>query len=264
MTRQTHCDPSWPPGLPIDSGIDSPFDLPNMEDQPCAKLAGSGMRIAIIEDNEALAHAISYRLRDRGHAADVLHDGKEADRFLAREGADLVVLDINLPRMNGLEILRALRGRGDGVPVILLTARNETADRVAGLDSGADDYLVKPFEMDELEARIRALSRRRNLDYGVREAIGMLEYDRAGRQILADGVALEIPRRELAVLECLLERRGRIVSKAQLTDHVYGVGADVDDTAVEPHVSRLRRRLSDHGVSIKTARGLGYMLETAP
>ncbi len=235
-----------------------------MGDQPCAKLAGSGMRIAIIEDNEALANAIAYRLRDRGHAADVLHDGREADRFLRRESADLVVLDLNLPRLDGLGVLRALRDRGDGVPVILLTARSETADRVAGLDSGADDYLVKPFEMDELEARIRALSRRRNLDYGARETLGSLEYDRAARQVLAGGVALDVPRRELAVLECLLERRGRIVSKAQLTDHVYGVGADVDDTAVEPHVSRLRRRLSTHGVSIKTARGLGYMLETTP
>ena len=222
------------------------------------------MRIAIVEDNEALAQAIAYRLRDRGHAADVLHDGAEAARFLRHEGADLVVLDLNLPSLGGLDILRGLRDRGDGTPVILLTARGDTADRVAGLDSGADDYLVKPFDMDELEARIRALSRRRDLAYGPREAFGALEYDRAARQITNDGTALDIPRRELAVLECLLDRRGRIVSKAQLTDHVYGVGAEVDDTAVEPHVSRLRRRLSPSGVAIKTARGLGYMLEAEP
>lgn len=219
------------------------------------------MRIAIIEDNETLAKAIAYRLRDRGHSADVLFDGDEADLFLAQDSADLVVLDINLPGKSGLEVLRAMRLRDDGTPVILLTARSELRDRVIGLDMGADDYLVKPFEMDELEARIRALSRRKNLDYGTREAIGGLEFDRASRQISADGVALEIPRRELAVLECLLERRGRIVSKTQLTDHVYGIGADVDDTAIEPHVSRLRKRLSQHGISIKTARGLGYMLE---
>ncbi|WP_136442787.1 response regulator transcription factor [Pacificoceanicola onchidii] len=219
------------------------------------------MRIAVVEDNETLARAIAYRLRDRGHAVDLLHDGDEADRFLAGEGADLVVLDINLPGQSGLDVLRALRGREDGVPVILLTARSETSDRVNGLDMGADDYLVKPFEMDELEARIRALSRRKNLDYGARETLGGLEFDRAARQVTAGGTRLEIPRRELAVLECLLERRGRIVSKAQLTDHVYGVGADVEETAVEPHVSRLRKRLSDHGVTIRTARGLGYMLE---
>jgi two-component system OmpR family response regulator len=222
------------------------------------------MRIAIIEDNEAVANAIAYRLRDRGHSADVLFDGEEADRFLAQDGADLIVLDINLPGQSGLKVLQKLRQRGDGSPVILLTARSDTSDRVRGLDMGADDYLVKPFEMDELEARIRALSRRKNLDYGAREKIGKLEFDRAARQISLDGAALDIPRRELAVLECLIERRGRIVPKAQLADHVYGIGADVEDTAIEPHVSRLRRRLSDYGIHIKTARGLGYMLEVAP
>ncbi len=219
------------------------------------------MRIAIVEDNESLANGIAYRLRDRGHSADVLHDGQEADAYLAQEGADLVVLDINLPGLSGLEVLRALRARGDGSPVILLTARSETSDRVAGLDLGADDYLVKPFEMDELEARIRALSRRRNLDYGAHERIGKVEFDRASRRVMASGKVLEIPRKELATLECLLERRGRLVSKSMLTDHVYGVGADVDEKAIEPHVSRLRRRLAGHGVSIKTARGLGYMLD---
>ncbi len=226
-------------------------------------LADLHMRIVIVEDNEPLAKAISYRLRDRGHAADVLHDGKEADAFLAQEGADLIVLDINLPGMMGLDVLRDLRARGDNAPVILLTARTEISDRVAGLDLGADDYLVKPFEMDELEARIRALSRRRNLEFGAVETIGGLSFDRTARQVTADGGLLDIPRKELAVFECLLERRGRIVSKPYLMDHVYGVGADVDDTAVEPLVSRLRRRLADHGVAIKTARGLGYMLEVA-
>lgn len=219
------------------------------------------MRIVIVEDNETLANAIAYRLRDRGHAAEVLADGNEADLYLAQEGADLVVLDINLPGQSGLEILKSLRNRGDGVPVILLTARAETSDRVSGLDMGADDYLVKPFEMDELEARIRALSRRKDLDYGAKESIGGLEFDRAARQVSVRGEVMDIPRREIAVLECLLERRGRIVPKSQLTDYVYGVGADVEASAVEPHVSRLRKRLQDLGIRIKTARGLGYLLE---
>lgn len=129
---------------------------------------------------------------------------------------------------------------------------------------GADDYLVKPFDMDELEARIRALSRRKQLDYGNRERIGRIDFDRTARQVKADGQPLDLPRRELAVLECLLDRRGRIVSKAQLMDHVYGIGADVEETTIEPHVSRLRKRLAGHGVSIRTARGLGYMIEAVP
>ncbi|TCS65787.1 two-component system OmpR family response regulator [Primorskyibacter sedentarius] len=219
------------------------------------------MRIAIIEDNTALAKGIAYRLRDRGHSVDLLHDGLEANAFLAQDSPDLVVLDINLPGMGGLDVLRAMRRRGDGTPVILLTARSETQQRVEGLDAGADDYLTKPFELDELEARLRALSRRKNLVYASREMLGRLVFDRTSRQVLDGDAALNIPRREIATLECLVESRGRIVSKSQLTAHVYGTGADVDDTAIEPHVSRLRRRVEGYGVRIRTARGLGYMLE---
>ncbi|QFS83034.1 Transcriptional regulatory protein tctD [Roseivivax sp. THAF40] len=219
------------------------------------------MRIAIIEDNEALATGIASRLRDRGHAVDLLHDGQAADDFLKVDGADLIVLDINLPGLDGLSVLRALRGRGDGTPVILLTARSETEERVAGLDAGADDYLTKPFEMDELEARLRAMARRKNLVFSARDQLGTLTFDRTSRQLMDGDTSLDVPRKEIATLECLLERRGRIVSKAQLLTHVYGTGADVDDSAIEPHVSRLRRRLEQHGVRIKTARGLGYMLD---
>ena len=219
------------------------------------------IRIVIIEDNVTLSNAIAYRLRDRGHAVDVLHDGLEADTYLRNEGADLIVLDINLPSMSGLDVLHALRQRGGHTPVILLTARIETSDRVLGLDRGADDYLVKPFEMDELEARIRALSRRKNLEYSPKETLGRLIFDRSTRQVTVDGLPLDLPRKELATLECLIERKGRLVSKSQIIDHVYGIGADVDDTAIEPHISRLRRRLAQCGVQIKTARGLGYLLE---
>lgn len=233
--------------------------------QPCAKLAHRdkdvGMRIAVIEDNEALAQGIAFRLRDRGHAVDLLHDGREADTFLSQEGADLVVLDLNLPGMDGIDILRALRRRGDGTPVILLTARSETAERVAGLDAGADDYLTKPFEMDELEARLRAMARRKNLEFAARDRLGPLVFDRTARQVLKDDRPLDIPRKEISTLECLLERRGRIVSKAHLITQIYGTGSDAEDSAIEPHVSRLRKRLATFGIRIKTARGLGYMLE---
>lgn len=231
----------------------------------CANLAANlrsrKIRIVIIEDNVTLSNAIAYRLRDRGHAVDVLHDGLEADTYLRNEGADLIVLDINLPSMSGLDVLHALRQRGGHTPVILLTARIETSDRVLGLDRGADDYLVKPFEMDELEARIRALSRRKNLEYSPKEILGRLIFDRSTRQVTVDDLPLDLPRKELATLECLIERKGRLVSKSQIIDHVYGIGADVDDTAIEPHISRLRRRLAQCGIQIKTARGLGYLLE---
>tara|TARA_R110002072_G_scaffold103230_6_gene226662 strand:- start:2550 stop:3221 length:672 start_codon:yes stop_codon:yes gene_type:complete len=219
------------------------------------------MRIAVIKDNEALAQGIAHRLRDRGHAVDLLHDGEEADAFLRHEGADLIVLDCNLPGCDGLEVLTRLRRRGDGTPVILLTARAETSERVAGLDAGADDYLTKPFEMDELEARLRAMARRKNLEFAARDAIGPLVFDRTNRQLLKDEQPLAFPRKELATLECLLERRGRIVSKSQLITHVYRTGAAQEDSAIEPHVSRLRKRLEPFGIRIKAARGLGYMLE---
>lgn len=219
------------------------------------------MRIAVIEDNEALAQGIAHRLRDRGHAVDLLHDGEDADIFLRHEGADLIVLDCNLPGCDGLEVLSRLRRRGDGTPVILLTARAETSERVAGLDAGADDYLAKPFEMDELEARLRAMARRKNLEFAARDAIGPLVFDRTNRQLLEGEQPLAFPRKELATLECLLERRGRIVSKSQLITHVYGTGAAQEDSAIEPHVSRLRKRLEPFGIRIKAARGLGYMLE---
>ena len=219
------------------------------------------MRIAVIEDNEALAQGIAHRLRDRGHAVDLLHDGEDADIFLRHEGADLIVLDCNLPGCDGLEVLSRLRRRGDGTPVILLTARAETSERVAGLDAGADDYLTKPFEMDELEARLRAMARRKNLEFAARDAIGPLVFDRTNRQLLEGEQPLAFPRKELATLECLLERRGRIVSKSQLITHVYGTVAAQEDSAIEPHVSRLRKRLEPFGIRIKAARGLGYMLE---
>ncbi len=206
------------------------------------------MRIAVVEDNTALAESIAYRLRQRGHSVDVLEDGTDADRFLAQDGADLVVLDINLPGMDGIEILRALRGRGDNTPVILLTARSETNERVAGLDAGADDYLTKPFEMDELEARLRALSRRKDLSFADVEKFGDLTFDRNSRQLMNGNQPIDVPRKEIATFEFLLESRGRIVSKGQLTTHIYGTGADVDDTVIEPHVSRLRRRLAPFGL----------------
>ena len=218
------------------------------------------MRITLVEDNVSLAKGISYRLEDAGHAVDLLDDGSAASRFLIDDQADLVILDINLPGVDGLTLLKELRRRGDTRPVILLTARAETEDRVLGLDAGADDYLIKPFEMAELEARVRALLRRRDVPQHQIRAVGRLNYDVGGRQLFAGEVEIEIPRREMSVLECLIEADGRIVSKAAMLDHAYGVGADVEEKVVEVYISRLRRRLSEHGVEISSRRGMGYQL----
>jgi two-component system OmpR family response regulator len=222
------------------------------------------MRIVLVEDNISLAKGISYRLEDSGHAVDVLMDGSDAEAFLKTESADLIILDINLPGVDGLTLLKGLRRRGDTRPVILLTARAETQDRVIGLDAGADDYLIKPFEMAELEARVRALLRRRDVPQQQFRELGTLSYDPATRQLFAGTTEIELPRREMSLLECLMEAEGRLVSKSALLDHVYGVGADVDEKVVEVYVSRLRSRLSAYGVQIKTRRGIGYQIAVEP
>ena len=218
------------------------------------------MRITVVEDNISLAKGIAYSLEDAGHAVDLLHDGTEAEAFLKSDTSDLVILDINLPGTDGLTLLKALRQRDDPRPVILLTARAEIEDRITGLDAGADDYLIKPFEMAELNARVRALSRRRAVPQRQMENIGQLSFDATARQLFAGGEQIDMPRRELAVFECLLSANGRLVSKAALLDYAYGVGADVEEQVVEVYVSRIRSRLKPYGVAIKSQRGLGYQL----
>lgn len=219
------------------------------------------MRVILVEDNLSLARGIENALRDLGHAVDHLDDGLDADTFLARQPADVAIIDINLPRLSGIEIIRRLRARGDAVPVLILTARGKTTQRVEGLDAGADDYLVKPFDMAELVARLRALSRRRPQVAPSREPVGQLLYDREQRIVLCDGRNLDLPRRELALFELLLENRGRLIEKDRIADALYGTGASVEANAIELLVSRLRRKLDGSGVVIRTARGLGYMLD---
>ncbi len=218
------------------------------------------MRIAIIEDNTALANGIAHEMRDDGHAVNVIGDGEQALDFLLQDSADLVILDVNLPSKDGFEILRSLRKSGDQVPIILLTARDALKDRVAGLNAGADDYLIKPFEMEELQARIRALMRRKPLADGNLVEFGDLSYDRSGRRLIAGDRDVDLPRRELAVFECLFDRPNQIVSKAVLADHLYGIGAEVEERVVEVYVSRLRKKLAPYDISIRAARGLGYLM----
>jgi DNA-binding response OmpR family regulator len=247
-----------------------PLDGKDMSCEPCVKLTDKAenrlVRIILVDDNASLAQGICYRLQDAGHAVDVIGDGQQAADFLRHEPSDLVILDINLPGMDGISILRDLRERGDTRPVLLLTARSDTVDRVRGLDAGADDYLVKPFEMVELEARVRALSRRTSQAYRQTLEFGPVALDLDARQVEIDGASLPIPRREVSLLEALLAAEGRTVSKAQLLEHTYGTGSDVEEAAVETHISRLRKRLRPHGVQIVVQRGLGYALalETGP
>lgn len=224
------------------------------------------MRITLVEDNVGLAKGICYHFQDVGHAIDLLCDGNQAECHLKNDEADLVILDINLPGIDGLTLLKQMRGRGDMRPVILLTARAETEDRVYGLDAGADDYLIKPFEMAELEARVRALLRRRAIPQQRLDTIGTLTYDAAGRQLLNGDQALPLTRREMSVFECLHSANGRLVSKDAVLDHTYGIGVDIGDSVVEVYISRLRRRLRPFGIQIKVQRGLGYQLlvENAP
>lgn len=219
------------------------------------------MHIIVVEDNLAVAKGISYHLQDAGHAVDLFHDGAEAEAFLRSDSADLIVLDINLPGMDGLEVLRAVRARGDLRPILMLTARAEIEDKVRGLDAGADDYLSKPFEMQEFSARIRALSRRVSEHPKPARKIGPLSFNVTARMIEGPGGPLDIPRRELALFERLLLADGRIVSKQSLLDGLYGTGADMDEPVVEVYVSRLRKRLQPHGVRITVQRGLGYRME---
>lgn len=220
------------------------------------------MRIILVEDNASLANGIAYRLQDAGHAVDVLDDGEVAETYLQTDQADLVILDINLPKRDGIAVLKGMRTRGDDRPVLLLSARSDTVDRVRGLDAGADDYLGKPFEMVELEARIRALSRRKQTPIRKALTLGALVLDLDARQVKINAVPEAIPRREISILEALLTADGRTVSKAQLLEHTYGTGTDVEEAAIEAHISRLRKRLKPHNISITVQRGLGYSITT--
>ncbi|MDO5614091.1 MAG: response regulator transcription factor [Paracoccus sp. (in: a-proteobacteria)] len=221
------------------------------------------MRIVLIEDNQMLARAVAQALREEGHSVDWLADGQDGAEFLASEGADLAIVDMNLPRMGGLEVIRGLAASGTDIPVLVLTARDSLDDRVAGLDAGADDYMTKPFEMAELTARIRALGRRRGRRGQMVEPIAGLEFDRAGRRLSGPEGTIDLSRRELALWEALFDSAERVVSKAALCDSIYGTGADVDVNAVEILVSRLRRKIEGGGVQIKSIRGLGYILQVA-
>lgn len=218
------------------------------------------MRILLVEDDNVLADALSRALVQSAHAVDIVCTGEDADHSLALGIYDLAILDIGLPGLNGLEVLRRLRARRSTTPVLMLTAFDALEDRVRGLDLGADDYLSKPFDLPELEARVRALLRRSANATPYLEH-GLLRFDTVGRRVFFDKRALELSPRELALLELLLMRAGRVVSKEQMVNHLYGWGDVVADNAIEVNVYRLRKKLEPLGCEIRTVRGMGYLMD---
>mgnify|MGYP001405775005 CR=1 FL=1 len=218
------------------------------------------MRILIAEDDKIIADGIVRSLKQSGYAVDFASNGVDADNALATSSYDLLILDLGLPRLNGLEVLKRLRARNASLPVLILTALDGTEERVRGLDLGADDYMTKPFELAELEARVRALTRRSAGGVPVIR-VGRLSYDQVGRMARIDDDAIELSAREVGLLEVLVTRAGRLVSKDQLVDHLCGWGEEVSHNAIEVYVHRLRKKLEPGDVHIATVRGLGYCLE---
>src|SRR5258708_29613594 len=201
------------------------------------------MRILIAEDDPALAYGLQCTLRKAGYAVDWVKDGQEADAGLGTDEFDLLILDISLPKLSGFEVLKRLRARNSRLPVLLLTALDGVADRVRGLDAGADDYLAKPFQLAELEARVRALTRRGMSGAPTLIKHGQLCFDQVGRVAELGGERLELSARELGLLEMFLQRPGRLVHKDQLVEHLCEWGEEVSTNAIEVYVHRLRKKL---------------------
>lgn len=218
-------------------------------------------RILIVEDDGVLARGISASLRAQGFSVDCAFDGESALRMAADEPYAVITLDVGLPGMSGFYVLKKLRARGCKVPVIMLTARDTLKDRVFGLDHGADDYLLKPFEPEELIARVRALLRRPLVDPSPVINIGNLELDRSRCTASIDGRDLGLRRREWVVLERLVAHEGSVISKDRLVSEVFGFDEPVAPNAIEVYIARLRRKLGENGPRIKTLRGLGYLME---
>lgn len=219
------------------------------------------MRILLVEDDQALAEGLTGLLRGAGYALDHVNDGVSAEALAASENFDLVILDLNLPQMDGLAVLRAMRSRGNGAAVMILTARGAPEDRVKGLDLGADDYLIKPFNIAEFEARVRSLLRRHA---GLKSAIvglGPLVLDLNARSFTLNGAHFDLPARERGLLELLILKAGKVVSRDAILQSLTGLDDDLSANAIEQYASRLRKRLAPHGLNLTTARGIGYYLD---
>ena len=219
------------------------------------------MRILLVEDHVELSRWVGRALEQARYTVERSMNGADADARLSTETYDLVILDLSLARLDGLEVLRRLRSRGSRVPVLIVTARAEVSDRVRGLDLGADDYLAKPFEIDELEARVRALLRRSQAGGDLQPSCGDLVLDPASRAFRLGPAHLGLTPREFAVLEALVLRAGKVVAKDHLHERLFTLESESRPDAIEVYVHRLRKKLAGSGVRIVTLRGLGYLLE---
>lgn len=216
------------------------------------------MRILLVEDDALLGDAIQAGLKQSGHAVDWVRDGVLADQALATQSYDAAVLDLGLPRLTGIDVLRRLRARKNALPVLILTARDTVEDRIGGLDSGADDYLVKPFDLGELAARLRALLRRAGGTAAPALQVQDVLLDPAAHQVRWQGRDIDLSAREFEVLQALMLSAGKVLSRAQLEEKMYAWGDEVESNAVEVHVHHLRRKL--YPELIETVRGVGYLI----
>ena len=216
------------------------------------------MRLLLVEDDAMIGAAVEEGLRREGHTVDWVRDGSEAEVVAPGEAYELVLLDLGLPRRDGLSILRSWRAKGVSTPVVIITARDAVADRVAGLDAGADDYLVKPFDLDELSARVRAVLRRRAGRSDAVVKVGELEIDTATKRVKFGGREVTLSAREYALLEALANRPGAYLTRAQLEERLYGWDEEIASNAVEVHIHALRRKLEPN--LIRNVRGMGYTL----
>ena len=219
------------------------------------------MRILITEDDSSLAEALQFSLKQSGYAVDWVDNGAAADEALKEDVFELLILDLGLPKLDGFEVLRRLRRRNTGLPVLILSGREQPEEKVQGLDLGADDYLVKPFSLNELRARVRALLRRGRGSATPLISYGGLSFDSVGRIAAIEGRTLTLSVQETGVLEALLTRFGRVVSKDQFVEQLYSYDQEVSHNAIEVYVHRVRKKIVGSGVTVRTLYGRGYMLD---
>ncbi|MYM27984.1 response regulator [Duganella sp. CY15W] len=220
------------------------------------------MRLLLVEDDPMIGESIEEGLRGESYAVDWVRDGQAADLALNTVGYDLLLLDLGLPKKQGMAVLHTLRARGDDLPVLIITARDSTPARVDGLDSGADDYLVKPFDLDELLARVRALLRRRVARTRSMVTHGLLTLDLASHEVTFEGQPVKLSAREFSVLRALLDNPGSVVSKSQLEEKLYGWNAEVESNTVDVYVHHLRKKFGAD--FIRNVRGVGYKVTPLP